>query len=121
MKTQPFFLCFSPQHQLMWVSLTYSPECRGRQCRNFTLPRGSVKWPRCYYCCCYCFIAVPSRPHRMRSNIKENTRCLLNSHQISRKYDVFYRCWIKYHENTQRFLMLFPTTPVGVGLLNLQP
>ena len=37
----------------MWVSLTYSPECRGRQCRNFTLPRGSVKWDQCCYCC-YC-------------------------------------------------------------------
>ena len=55
MNTQRF-LSFFPQHQLVWVSLTCSPDHRGRQCRNFTLPRGSVKWHKCccYYCCCYC-------------------------------------------------------------------
>ena len=70
--------------------------------------------------------------HRMRLNIKK-TQCRLRishqmsrkgfvmiSHQISRKHRVFYICSIKYHENTTLF-KLFPTTPVDVGLLNLQP
>ncbi len=43
---------FSPQHQLVWVSLTCSPEHRGRQCKNFTFLAGSVKWHRYCYCCC---------------------------------------------------------------------
>ena len=103
MKTQRFLMLFFPQHQLMWVSLTYSPEHRGRQCRNFTLPRGSVK--RHHYCC-YCyflFVAVPSGPHRMRSNTKKTPECLMNYHQTSRKHNAFYRFWIKYHENTTLF------------------
>ena len=46
---------FFPQHLFVWVSLPCSPECTGRQCRNFTFPEGSVKWHRCnYYYCCYC-------------------------------------------------------------------
>ena len=47
--------CFFPQHLLMWVSLTSSPEHTARQCRNFTFPATAVKWQNKYsyyhYCC----------------------------------------------------------------------
>ena len=84
----------------MWVSLTYSPECRGRQCGNFTLPRGSVKWGHCYYYYYLFVIAVSSRPHRMRSNIKNTHDVFMISYQISRTHNAFYISWITYHENT---------------------
>ena len=45
--------CFFPQHLLMWVSLTSSPEHTARQCRNSTFPAIAVKWQNfCYYCYC---------------------------------------------------------------------
>ena len=44
--------CFFPQHLLMWVSLTSSPEHTARQCRNFTFPATAVKLQK-YYCCYY--------------------------------------------------------------------
>ena len=49
--------CFFPQHLLMWVSLTSSPEHTARQFRNFTFPATAVKWQKscyCYYYYCYC-------------------------------------------------------------------
>ena len=46
--------CFFPQHLLMWVSLTSSPEHTARQCRNFTFPATAVKWQKSCYCCCCC-------------------------------------------------------------------
>ena len=44
--------CFFPQHLLMWVSLTSSPEHTARQCRNSTFPAIAVKWQNYCYCCC---------------------------------------------------------------------
>ena len=44
--------CFFPQHLLMWVSLTSSPEHTARQCRNFTFPATAVKLHKGYYCYC---------------------------------------------------------------------
>ena len=56
----------------------------------------------------------------MGANIKKTHDFLKISHQKLRKLKVFSIFWSKYHENTTLF-KLFPTTLVGVGLLNLQP
>ena len=56
----------------------------------------------------------------MGPNIERANEYLKISHQKLRKLSDFSICWSKYNENTTLF-KFFPTTLVGVGLLNLQP